>query len=152
MLINHLCIIGQNRRWLYDRSRGLTHRMKESQKSKSPAGKTDTTDEYQRAVTIGERKSRNSTIHLAPYDLDWPSQFSLQAKRIHAALRVKVLLLEHVGSTSVPGLSGETSNRYGLGSDGFCRRAVLCPTTCGTRLCDEDSRGRLVRTSLAKGA
>ena len=87
--------------------RGLTHKMKESQKSKVLACKTDTNDEDQRAVTIGERKPRNSAIHLAPYNLDWPSQFSLHAKRIRDALSVKVLLLEHVGSTSVPGLSAK---------------------------------------------
>jgi len=81
--------------------------MKESQKSKDLAGKKDTTDEYQRAVTIGERIPRNSSIHLAPYDLDWPSKFSLHAKRIRDALHVKVLLLEHVGSTSVPGMSAK---------------------------------------------
>ena len=81
--------------------------MEESQKSKGRPGRTDTTDEYQRAVTIGERKPRNSAIHLALYDLDWPSQFSLQARRIRDALRMKVLLLEHVGSTSVPGLSAK---------------------------------------------
>ena len=81
--------------------------MKESQKSKDLAGKKDTTDEYQRAVTIGERIPRNSSIHLAPYDLDWPSQFSLHAKRIRDALHFKSLLLEHVGSTSVPGMSAK---------------------------------------------
>jgi GrpB-like predicted nucleotidyltransferase (UPF0157 family) len=64
-------------------------------------------DEYLRAVTVGERKPLNSTIRLAPYDPDWTKQFSLQAKRIHDALSDRVLLLEHVGSTSVPGLSAK---------------------------------------------
>ena len=81
--------------------------MKAFDKAKGPAGKTATTDEYLRAVTIGDRKPLNSTIHLAPYNADWPSQFSLQANRIRAALREKVLLLEHVGSTSVAGLSAK---------------------------------------------
>jgi GrpB-like predicted nucleotidyltransferase (UPF0157 family) len=81
--------------------------MKDFDKAKGPAGKTATTDEYLRAVTIGDRKPLNSTIHLAPYNADWPSQFSLQANRIRAALREKVLLLEHVGSTSVAGLSAK---------------------------------------------
>jgi GrpB-like predicted nucleotidyltransferase (UPF0157 family) len=81
--------------------------MKDSDKAKGPAGKTATTDEYLRAVTIGDRKPLNSTIHLAPYNADWPSQFSLQANRIRDALREKVLLLEHVGSTSVAGLSAK---------------------------------------------
>ena len=54
------------------------------------------------AVTIGERKPLNSTIHLAPYDPDWPALFLVEARRIREALPENVLLLEHVGSTSVP--------------------------------------------------
>jgi GrpB-like predicted nucleotidyltransferase (UPF0157 family) len=64
-------------------------------------------DEYLRAGTIGERKPLRSTIYLAPYDPDWTKQFSLQAKQIRDALSERVLLLEHVGSTSVPGLSAK---------------------------------------------
>ena len=63
-----------------------------------------TTEEYLAAVTIGERIPLNSTIHLAPYGPRWPAEFTQLAKRIRAALADKVLLLEHVGSTSVPGL------------------------------------------------
>src|SRR5262249_2848503 len=40
-------------------------------------------------------------------DPGWPLKFSLQANRIRDALSEKVLLLEHVGSTSVPGLSAK---------------------------------------------
>jgi GrpB-like predicted nucleotidyltransferase (UPF0157 family) len=65
------------------------------------------TEEYLAAVTVGERKPLNSTIHLAPYDPLWPSEFTQIASRIRAALGGKVLLLEHVGSTSVPGLSAK---------------------------------------------
>jgi GrpB-like predicted nucleotidyltransferase (UPF0157 family) len=44
---------------------------------------------------------------LAPYDPDWTKQFSLHARHIRDALSERVLLLEHVGSTSVPGLSAK---------------------------------------------
>jgi len=81
--------------------------MKDTDKVKGSAVKTATTDEYLLAVTVGEREPLNSTIYLAPYDPDWPSQFSLQARRIRDALSEKVLLLEHIGSTSVPGLSAK---------------------------------------------
>src|SRR5689334_10427205 len=64
-------------------------------------------EEYLAAVTIGERKPINSPIHLAPYDPSWPSEFARLADRIRDALGDKVLLLEHVGSTSVPGLSAK---------------------------------------------
>jgi GrpB-like predicted nucleotidyltransferase (UPF0157 family) len=69
--------------------------------------KNETTEEYLRSVTVGERKPFNSTIYLAPYDPNWAKQFSLHAAQIHAALSSRVLLLEHVGSTSVPGLSAK---------------------------------------------
>jgi GrpB-like predicted nucleotidyltransferase (UPF0157 family) len=65
------------------------------------------TEEQILAVTIGERKPHNNTIYLAPYDPAWPSLFSQLEARIREALGDDVLLLEHVGSTSVPGLSAK---------------------------------------------
>jgi GrpB-like predicted nucleotidyltransferase (UPF0157 family) len=59
------------------------------------------------AVTIGERRPLNGTIYLAPYDPAWPSLFAQLKQRIYEALKDDVLLLEHVGSTSVPGLSAK---------------------------------------------
>ncbi|MCL7455544.1 MAG: GrpB family protein [Anaerolineae bacterium] len=65
------------------------------------------TEEELVAVTIGERQPLNSTIYLAPYDPAWPSLFTRLEKQIREALGDAVLLLEHVGSTSVPGLSAK---------------------------------------------
>jgi GrpB-like predicted nucleotidyltransferase (UPF0157 family) len=59
------------------------------------------------AVTVGERRPFNSTVYLAPYDPAWPSLFARLEKQIREALGDGVLLLEHVGSTSVPGLSAK---------------------------------------------
>jgi GrpB-like predicted nucleotidyltransferase (UPF0157 family) len=59
------------------------------------------------AVTVGERRPVNSTIYLAAYDPAWPSIFTQLKLRIQEALKEDVLLLEHVGSTSVPGLSAK---------------------------------------------
>jgi GrpB-like predicted nucleotidyltransferase (UPF0157 family) len=56
------------------------------------------------AATVGERQPLNSTIYLAPYDPAWTSMFTRLKKHIHEALGDDLLLLEHVGSTSVPGL------------------------------------------------
>jgi len=66
-----------------------------------------TSDEYLAAITIGPREPLNGTIHLAAYDEAWPSRFAFLADRIRGALGDKALLLEHVGSTSVPGLSAK---------------------------------------------
>jgi GrpB-like predicted nucleotidyltransferase (UPF0157 family) len=61
-------------------------------------------DEEIRIATVGERTPLNSTIHLAAYDPAWSGTFTREAVRIRDVLGEKVLLLEHVGSTSVPGL------------------------------------------------
>jgi GrpB-like predicted nucleotidyltransferase (UPF0157 family) len=43
-------------------------------------------------------------IRLVEYDPDWPDRFKREAERIRAVLGDRVLQLEHVGSTAVPGL------------------------------------------------
>ena len=58
-------------------------------------------------MRIGGPELHNSTIYLAPYDPEWPRLFEREAQRIGAALGDRVLLLEHVGSTSVPSLSAK---------------------------------------------
>mgnify|MGYP001379749219 CR=1 FL=1 len=69
-----------------------------------PAG---TSEEYLKAVTIGTPERLDGTIHLAPYNPEWPAQFARLAEKVRNALGDKGLLLEHVGSTSVPGLAAK---------------------------------------------
>lgn len=63
-----------------------------------------TNDEKLREVVVGELKPHNAQITLLDYDPKWPELFEREAKRIYSILGDKVLQLEHVGSTSVPGL------------------------------------------------
>lgn len=65
---------------------------------------TPLTDDELLAVTVGERLPLNGTIYLATYNPAWPSLFARLATAIHKVLGGKVLALEHVGSTAVPGL------------------------------------------------
>jgi GrpB-like predicted nucleotidyltransferase (UPF0157 family) len=65
------------------------------------------TEEEIISVNIGQPKVLNTTIHLADYDPAWPLVFNDLEKEIRAVLQDKVILLEHVGSTSVPGLSAK---------------------------------------------
>ena len=81
--------------------------MDKARSTNAPSANTPMTDEEITAVTVGERKPFNSTIYLAPYDPAWPSLFSRLEALIREALGDDVLLLEHVGSTSVPGLSAK---------------------------------------------
>jgi GrpB-like predicted nucleotidyltransferase (UPF0157 family)/SAM-dependent methyltransferase len=53
---------------------------------------------------VGEAPKLNSTVTLVDYDPEWPRLFEREAERIRGALGERVLVLEHVGSTSVPGL------------------------------------------------
>lgn len=73
-------------------------------RSKHSRNTSPMTEEELLAVTVGERKPLNGTITLASYDPAWPALFEREATRIRAALGNSVMLLEHVGSTSVPGL------------------------------------------------
>jgi GrpB-like predicted nucleotidyltransferase (UPF0157 family) len=59
------------------------------------------------AATVGERRPHNGTIPLAPYDPAWPAAYEQLAALIREALGDEVLLLEHVGSTAVPGLAAK---------------------------------------------
>ncbi len=64
-------------------------------------------DDYMSEVTIGARVRVEGPIHLADPDPGWPASYEREATRIRDALGQRVLLLEHVGSTSVPGLAAK---------------------------------------------
>ena len=49
----------------------------------------------------------NSTIRLAEYDPLWPTLYEREADRVRRVLGGAALRLEHVGSTSVPGLAAK---------------------------------------------
>ncbi len=72
-----------------------------------PAGHEPMTEEQILAATVGERRVHGGPVHLAEYDPSWPERFEREAERIAAALGERALLIEHVGSTSVPGLSAK---------------------------------------------
>jgi GrpB-like predicted nucleotidyltransferase (UPF0157 family) len=65
------------------------------------------TDDEIRAATVGELNEHKATIHLAEYDPEWPALFEREAERIRRALGAKALVVEHCGSTSVPGLAAK---------------------------------------------
>ena len=59
------------------------------------------------AAHVGELKPLTQPIQLVDYNPAWPRLFAREAERVRAALGDQVLLLEHVGSTSVPGLAAK---------------------------------------------
>jgi len=72
-----------------------------------PSDHTPLTDEQIRAATIGDVAPLENPIRLAEYDSDWPRLYQRDEKRIRAALGERALVIEHVGSTSVPGLAAK---------------------------------------------
>ncbi len=72
-----------------------------------PSDHTPMTEKQIRAATIGEFPPHAGTIVLADYDEDWPRLFEREAERVRAALGLRALQVEHVGSTSVPGLAAK---------------------------------------------
>jgi len=63
-------------------------------------------DELQ-AVTIGAPNRVDGPIVLAEYDPAWAVLYEREAERVNATLGSRVRLLEHAGSTSVPGLAAK---------------------------------------------
>jgi GrpB-like predicted nucleotidyltransferase (UPF0157 family) len=72
-----------------------------------PPTDKQTSDEEIAAYTVGEIKPHDAPINLADYDSSWPSFFQREAQRIREVLGARVVQLEHVGSTSVPGLAAK---------------------------------------------
>ena len=66
-----------------------------------------TSEEYLSAVTIGEREPHRARIELAEYDTEWPKLYRREEEKIRGALEERALLVEHAGSTSVPGLAAK---------------------------------------------
>ncbi len=66
-----------------------------------------TTEEQLFAAWVQPPTPLNGQVHLEPYDPEWPLLFAREAARITAALGTLALLVEHVGSTSVPGLAAK---------------------------------------------
>ena len=64
-------------------------------------------DEEIEAARIGGAELHNAPIYLAPYSSEWPALFEREAARVRDVLGDRVVMLEHVGSTSVPGLSAK---------------------------------------------
>jgi GrpB-like predicted nucleotidyltransferase (UPF0157 family) len=65
---------------------------------------SDERDAQLQAATIGPLERLDGGVVLHEHDPRWPQQFSREAERIRTALGEHLVQLEHVGSTSVPGL------------------------------------------------
>jgi GrpB-like predicted nucleotidyltransferase (UPF0157 family) len=62
-------------------------------------------DTHRERVLVGGLERRE--IVIAPHDPGWAERFAVARARIAAALRERALRVEHIGSTSVPGLAAK---------------------------------------------
>ena len=126
----------------------------EHQAPSLPEAQLPLTDAEIEAATVGERSPLNGPVHLAPYDPVWPKWFAQEASRIREALGPQVLLLEHAGSTSVPGLVAKPIIDMVLAVADSADEGAYVPAleTCGfvLRIREPDSyEHRLLRRRLA---
>lgn len=68
---------------------------------------TSPTEVRLQAVTVGQVISLNGNILIVPYDPEWPIMYQKLERQIRDVLGTKALMIEHAGSTSVPGLSAK---------------------------------------------
>ncbi|HTU45096.1 MAG TPA: GrpB family protein [Bryobacteraceae bacterium] len=64
-------------------------------------------ERYLRASTLGDLTPLAARIVLVEYDAQWPQRFQQEAQLIRTALGQHALRIEHVGSTSIPGLTAK---------------------------------------------
>ena len=58
-------------------------------------------------LTIGGLKPISGRISIVGYDPEWPELFKREADRVRSTLGGRVIRIEHVGSTSAPGLAAK---------------------------------------------
>lgn len=73
----------------------------------SRADRAPSTEEEILANHVRPPKALNGPVLIVDYDPVWPQHFAREEARIRAALGERVVLLEHAGSTSVPGLAAK---------------------------------------------
>jgi GrpB-like predicted nucleotidyltransferase (UPF0157 family) len=65
------------------------------------------TEEQLRRVTVGEPQRHDAPILVREYDPTWRELYSREERRIRKVLGRRAIRIEHVGSTSVPGLAAK---------------------------------------------
>ena len=59
------------------------------------------------AIQVGDARPGAGPVVLVEYDPEWPGEFAREETRIRDALGDTALQVEHVGSTSIPGIAAK---------------------------------------------
>ena len=76
---------------------------------------------------MGAYAKLNRPILVVDYDPQWPILFEQEKERIIAAVGRFLLMVEHIGSTSVPGLAAKPVIDIGVGIRSLADASVLIP-------------------------
>jgi GrpB-like predicted nucleotidyltransferase (UPF0157 family) len=76
---------------------------------------------------MGAYSKLNRPILVVDYDPQWPILFELEKERIIATLGNYLLMVEHIGSTAVPGLAAKPVIDIGVGIRSLADAPVLIP-------------------------
>ncbi len=93
--------------WELQRFRQLTQILEASALRGGLGYPIDTCGKTARQVAREIYANIHDAVLLQPYDPTWPDQFAAEQKQIAAALGDRALAIEHIGSTSIPGLSAK---------------------------------------------
>lgn len=78
-----------------------------SEANLTPEGRARSTEQRNPEIWVQGQTPLNATVLLVDYDPAWPAQYESHRQRIVEALGDRIVMLEHVGSTSVPGLAAK---------------------------------------------
>ena len=76
---------------------------------------------------MGVYSRLNRPILVVDYDRQWPILFEQEKQRIIAGLINRLLMVEHIGSTAVPGLAAKPVIDIGVGIRSFADSPALIP-------------------------
>ena len=107
---------------------------------------TSERDAYLDRVLLGGREP--ATVIVAAYDERWPVVFAQWAARVRAALGERARSVEHIGSTSVPGLAAKPIVDMLLTVDDVADEPAYVPAleTIGLVLRVREPKHRMLRT------
>ncbi len=74
------------------------------QRTDDPRAQSAAADARPVHLRVGDPHPVSRQITLVDYDPAWPAQFEREAARIRRALGEAALMVEHIGSTAIPGL------------------------------------------------
>ena len=68
---------------------------------------------------------QSGVVEIVPYQTDWPRLYEQEKQRIIAAIGAHVLLVQHVGSTAIPGMPSKPIIDIGIAVHNF-EEAQVC--------------------------